>query len=207
MKIFRVRTGMIFASWALFLIFGCHKKKPHIPPAETPPTIISQIPIEQEPETGKGADEQNPTPQEQQANTTPPAKPAPPKRQKHVPTKKADEPEKPATTELAKNTPPTPPRIVIQEGNAPNSASGQMAAGTGKDAASNGQSTQQLIDSTENNLRSIKRQLSQDEESMVTQARDYINGSKQATKDGDFVRAHNLANKAHLLSEELIKAK
>src|SRR5215471_10749782 len=168
MKIFRVRTGMIFASWALFLIFGCHKKKPH---------------------------------------TTPPAKPAPPKRQKHVPTKKADEPEKPATTELAKNTPPTPPRIVIQEGSTPSSASGQMAAGTGKDAASNGQSTQQLIDSTENNLRSIKRQLSQDEESMVTQARDYINGSKQATKDGDFVRAHNLANKAHLLSEELIKAK
>ena len=204
MKIFRVRTGMIVASWALFLIFGCHKKKPHIPPVETPPTIISQIPLEQEPEPGK-ADDQNPAPQEQQANTTPPTKPAQPKRPKHAPTKKADEPEKP--TEIAKSTPPAPPRIVIQEGSTPNSASGQMAAATGKDAASNGQSTQQLIDSTENNLRSIKRQLSSDEQSMVAQARDYINGSKQATKDGDFVRAHNLANKAHLLSEELIKAK
>src|SRR5215471_10774399 len=129
MKIFRLRTGMIVASWALFLIFGCHKKKPHIPPAETPPTIISQSPIEQEPEAGKGADEQNPTPQEQQANTTPPANPAPPKRHYHLPTKKADEPEKHAITELPKNTAPAPPRIVIQEGNAPNSASGQLAAG------------------------------------------------------------------------------
>ena len=200
---------MIFASWALLLIFGCHKKKPHIPPAETPPTIISQIPIEQEPETGKGADEQNPTPQEQQASTPPPAKPAPPKRQKHVPTKKADEPEKPATTEIAKNaapTPPAPPRIVIQEANTNNSAQGQVSAGK-DDASRNQTTTQQLIDSTENNLRSLKRQLSSDEQSMVAQARDYINGSKQATKDGDFVRAHNLANKAHLLSEELIKVK
>jgi len=200
MKIFRVRTGMIVASWALFLIFGCHKKKPHIPPVETPPTIISQIPLEQEPEPGK-ADDQNPAPQEQQANTTPPTKPAQPKRPKHAPTKKADEPEKP--TEIAKSTPPAPPRIVIQEGSTNNSAQGQV--GAGKDDPSQ-TTTQQLIDSTENNLRSIKRQLSSDEQSMVTQARDYINGSKLATKDGDFVRAHNLANKAHLLSEALIKA-
>jgi len=200
MKIFRVRTGMIVASWALFLIFGCHKKKPHIPPVETPPTIISQIPLEQEPEPRK-ADDQNPAPQEQQANTTPPTKPAQPKRPKHVATKKADEPEKPP--EIAKSTPPALPRIVIQEGSTNNSAQGQV--GAGKDDPSQ-TTTQQLIDSTENNLRSIKRQLSSDEQSMVTQARDYINGSKLATKDGDLVRAHNLANKAHLLSEALIKA-
>jgi len=66
-------------------------------------------------------------------------------------------------------------------------------------------STEQLLESTDANLRSIKRLLSSDEESIVAQVRDYVTQSKQATKDGDLVRAHNLALKAHLLSDELAK--
>jgi len=212
MKKFQIKTGLVFASWALVLIFGCHKKKPNIPPEQTPPTIISQIPIEPlELPAGQGTQEQNPPAQDQQAeNTKPPAKPAPPKHTKHTPPKRvviAEDAEKPAATEIAKNTqPPVPPRIVIQESNTNNSAS-SAGSGTGKDDASNSQSTQQLIDGAENNLRKLKRDLSSDEKSMVAQIREYITGSKQATKEGDHVRAHMLANKAHQLSDELVKAR
>jgi len=213
MKRFQVNTGLIFASWALLLIFGCHKKKPPIPPEQTPPTILSQIPIEHiDPQAGQGTEQQNPATQEQQAaDTKPPVKPAPPKHPKHAPPKKiiVDDTEKPATTEMAKNTPPpAPPRVVIQEGsNHP--ASGQNTAGASNNDNSHSQATtQQLIDSTETNLKSIRqRTLSADEQSMVNQINDYITQSKAATKDGDLVRAHNLALKAHLLSDELVKPK
>ena len=46
MKRFSSNTGLIVVSWALLLIFGCHKKKTPIPPEETPPTIISEMPVE-----------------------------------------------------------------------------------------------------------------------------------------------------------------
>lgn len=213
MKRFQFKTGLIFASWALLLIFGCHKKKPHIPPAEMAPTIISQIPIQDTgPKDSQGTQEQTPpAPDQQAANTKPPAQTAPPKHPKHVPRKVIDENERPATTEIAKNNPPPgPAKAVIQEGgnNVP-AASGQITAGgTPEDAAHSQATTQQLIDSTETNLKSLnKRQLSADEQSTVNQINDYIKQSQQATKDGDLVRAHNLALKAHLLSDELAKAR
>ena len=40
---------------------------------------------------------------------------------------------------------------------------------------------------------------------MVAQIKDYMAQSRKATKDSDTVRAHNLALKARLLSDELVK--
>jgi type IV secretory pathway VirB10-like protein len=211
MKKFSLNTGLICASWALLLMFGCHKKKPPIPPEETPPTIISQIPTQPteakpSPQTG-----QQKPPEQQASNTPAPEKPAhkPPKHPKvhNPPRRPANEPEKPAPIEEARNVPPSPPRVVIQEGGA-NPGSGQVSSGAPSDGGATAQSsTQQLLDSTENNLRNItKYQLSSDEQSMVSQIRDYMKESRDATKDGDSVRAHNLALKARLLSDELMKA-
>jgi hypothetical protein len=73
------------------------------------------------------------------------------------------------------------------------------------DAARDQSSTEQLLQTTENNLGGIKRQLSKDEEAMVAQIRNYISQSRQATKDNDPARAHNLALKANLLSNELVR--
>jgi hypothetical protein len=205
MKRFRVNTGLIFASWALMLIFGCHRKKPPIPPEETPPTILSQVPIEStEPQTA-GTEQQTPPREQQAENTTPPERHTPPKHPRHLtPKKPAEEPEKPATTEEARNIPPT--RVVIQEGST-NPGTGQVSTGAPNDNGSNNQTTtQQLLDVAENNLRNIKRQLSADEKSTVEHIRDYITQSKDATKEGDNVRAHNMALKARLLSDELAKA-
>lgn len=67
------------------------------------------------------------------------------------------------------------------------------------------QTTAQLLDETEKTLNGLNRSLSHDEEQMVTQIRSYVGQSRNATKDGDFERAYNLATKAHLLSDALVK--
>jgi outer membrane biosynthesis protein TonB len=202
MRRFRLNTGLIFASWALMLIFGCHKKKPPVPPEELPPTVIAEIPTEQPPSEGQQTE---PQPQPQASNTPAPVKPKPPKHKSHPasPKKPADEPEKPAPTEEAKNA--GPPKVVIQE-NGTTGGSGPPTTGAVNDSSAAGQaSTQQLLDKAENNLRNIKRQLSDNEKSMVAQIQDWITQSKDAMKEGDNPRAHNLALKAQVLSDELVK--
>ncbi len=67
------------------------------------------------------------------------------------------------------------------------------------------QTTSQLLDATEKTLNSLNRTLSHDEEESVAQVRSYVAQSRKATNDGDFERAYNLATKAHLLSDALVK--
>jgi len=67
------------------------------------------------------------------------------------------------------------------------------------------QTTVQLLDETEKTLSGLNRSLSHDDEEIVNQIRSYIGQSRNATKDGDFERAYNLATKAHLLSAALVK--
>ena len=97
-------------------------------------------------------------------------------------------------------------KLVIQEGSAPNSQ-GQLAAGVALEDSSshNKQTTEQLLQSTEGNLKSINRPLSPEEQAMVAQIKEYMKQSREATASSDAVRAHNLALKARLLSDELVK--
>jgi hypothetical protein len=67
--------------------------------------------------------------------------------------------------------------------------------------------TQQLLDATETNLRSLNRSLSTDEQATVQHVHAYVSQSQKATTEGDLERAYNLALKAHLLSDELAKKK
>ncbi len=66
------------------------------------------------------------------------------------------------------------------------------------------QSTAQLLEETEKSINGLKG-LSREEEEMVTQIRSIVTQSRKATTDGDFERAYNLATKAHLLSDALVK--
>ena len=61
----------------------------------------------------------------------------------------------------------------------------------------------QLNLSTEDNLRSNTRTLTASEKDVVDQIRSFMAQSQEAIADNDLVRAHNLALKAHLLSDEL----
>jgi hypothetical protein len=67
------------------------------------------------------------------------------------------------------------------------------------------ENTAQIVDATENSLKILTRQLSDDEKAMKTQIQSYLQQSRRATTDGDFERAYNLAKKARLLADALIK--
>jgi hypothetical protein len=76
---------------------------------------------------------------------------------------------------------------------------------SGTDAAHNQNTTEQLLQSTEATLSGIKRQLSEEEQAIVTQIHEYMNQSRQATKTNDLTRAYNLALRARLLTDDLAK--
>lgn len=106
---------------------------------------------------------------------------------------------------------PAPPptktsKLIIQEGNSSNSE-GQLAAGVGLNdsSARAKQTTEQLLQAAQGNLNGINRPLSPEEQAMVSQIKDYMTQAHKATEDSDTVRAHNLALKAYLLSDELVK--
>jgi hypothetical protein len=67
------------------------------------------------------------------------------------------------------------------------------------------QTTAELLAAAEKNLKSVNRALNHDEQAMVSQIKTYIDQSRKATSDNDFERAYNLATKARLLSDALVK--
>ncbi len=65
---------------------------------------------------------------------------------------------------------------------------------------------QQLTAATEENLKKIAgRPLNPSQQEMVNQIKTFMGQSKRAVAAGDLERGRNLAIKAHLLSEELVK--
>jgi len=206
MKKSQATITIFLAAAALLAASGCKKHKPDLPPQVQAPVVAGPpappAPAnDTAPATADSTSAQPPVkptkPPVHSPRTTPPRKPAAGN-------------DKPQGTEAAKATPPPlPPRIVIQQGGTGDTAgSAPVVPLTSHDDAAHSQaSTAQLIESTEANLGGIKRQLSSDEQSIVAQIRDYMTQSRQATKDGDLVRARNLALKAHLLSDELAKAR
>jgi hypothetical protein len=83
----------------------------------------------------------------------------------------------------------------------------QLAGGATGDQKSHARDTaNQMLESTNANLKKIAgRQLSANQQDMVTQTRQFMAQAKAAVDDGDLERARTLAWKAQLLSEELVK--
>jgi hypothetical protein len=202
-------------SWALAftLLFGvgCNKKKPSVPPVQAQaPTIQQPVPEQIPP-----ANTTTTTPPESTTSTTasanPPEKPSPSTPTKsttgsthrHHPSTTA---KKPSPAAPAPSTPPANETVAKASVPAPEVAVGQISPDMSKSAASQAQqSTAELLDSTEKNLRNLTRSLSSDEKNTVTQIRSYVTQAKLALKDQDLERAHNLALKAHQLSDVLVK--
>jgi outer membrane biosynthesis protein TonB len=173
-------------------IFGCSQKKPVlVAPQQPPPTTAPQPTPTPEPTvTEQPQPTQPPAAPENQTTTDAKNKP---KSTKHPvakkPTKKVVEADK-----CDKNDVQT------------SASAGQISpVPTPTDGTHTQTSTEQLLQSAEGNLNSIKRQLSKDEEAMRTQIKEFIIQSHKATSENDLARAHNLAVKARLLSDELIK--
>jgi hypothetical protein len=195
---------------AAMLLSGCSQKKPVVavpqqaPPSVAAPAEAQPTPAESQTQAQQGLpatqgtpppeqpaqQETQPASQEAGANQTKSAKPRP------TPKKTG--------AETARNT--TPKTVVRPDGAEAAPAAGQISPSLSHDEIVHSQATtEQLLQTTEASLNGIKRQLSSDEQAVVTQIRDYVSQSRQATKANDLTRAYNLAMKARLLSDDLAK--
>jgi hypothetical protein len=97
-------------------------------------------------------------------------------------------------------------KVVVRNGGAKDH-SAQLAPGMSKEQElHNREKTTQLLATTDANLKIVAdRQLTPAQQSLLDQIHAYVRQSKLASDSGDLVRAHTLADKAHLLSDELVK--
>jgi len=95
-------------------------------------------------------------------------------------------------------------KVVVRNGGAKDN-SGQLTPALSPDQELRSRAnTVQLLATTDSNLKKISdRQLSAAQQSTLDQIRTYVRQSRAASDAGDLPRAHTLANKAHLLSDEL----
>ncbi|MGZ4871480.1 MAG: hypothetical protein ACXVK3_06255 [Candidatus Angelobacter sp.] len=208
MKPLRLSPAVLGLFLLVVISSGCEHKKPVlVMPQQPPPTAAPQPTPTPAPAEAQPAEQ----PQEAQPTATPAEQPktvgkTKPKHGRHAATKKPAVPaggEKPGT-EAAKNTPPK--KVIPAEKAEPTPQTGQISPGpTPTDATHSQTSTDQLLQGAEANLNGITRQLSKDEEAMRAQIREFIKQSRTASTENDLARAHTLAVKARLLSDELVK--
>jgi hypothetical protein len=88
----------------------------------------------------------------------------------------------------------TEPRVDISPGVSPQQAQQQRGR------------TTWLLGKTDENLKTLaSRQLNATQQNTVDQIKRYVEDSEAATKNGDLQRAYTLANKARMLSADLVK--
>jgi len=199
--------------FALLCISGCKKKVPAVPPSQAQaPTVTTPTPEQQAPQQPVPATTQ---PQPEQTAPTPTTQEQPPSPEKPSPSKPARSNRRHPATSTSKKPPtptPAPPAAANPPSNAaktpssPDSEVGQISPDMSRTAAAQAQqSTTQLLDATEQNLRNLNRTLSNDEQNAVSQIRSYIVQARNALKNQELELAHNLALKAHQLSDGLLR--
>ncbi|HZW92145.1 MAG TPA: hypothetical protein VFF64_04155 [Candidatus Eremiobacteraceae bacterium] len=98
-----------------------------------------------------------------------------------------------------------PPKKVVRNGGSEEPTI-QLMGGTPAEQASRQRSTDELTAAAEENMKKIEgRELSPTQQEMVTQIKQFMEQSKTAVASGDPERGHDLAMKARLLSDELVK--
>lgn len=108
-----------------------------------------------------------------------------------------------ATPSASKPCPP--PKKVVRNGSS-EEPKVELLGGTPAQKASTERSTEEITAATEENLKKIAGlELSSNQQETVTQVRQFIEQSKKAVASGDPERGRNLALKARLLSDELVK--
>jgi protein TonB len=211
----------VVCALALGLVWtvGCAKKKPQLPPQAQGPVATESVPLPYE--ISETAPPPPPPPPKEEPVAQEPPKPPPQKHRKKKPattppasTAQGSTGASTATSTTASNPAATPPpaNTTIASAHTPPNPAVETPPDTAiaADVSSaqlnqQKQTTAQLLDATEKTLNGLSRTLPHDEEEMVVQVRSYIAQSRKATTDGDFERAYNLATKAHLLADALVK--
>jgi outer membrane biosynthesis protein TonB len=199
----RTKPVLLLSFAAVLVLSGCAaRKKPVLVVPQEQPPVAAATPAptpaaSPQSESTQPATQSTDTAKTDTAETSPTDKAAKPKERRQRGAIK-----KPSPSLRAENTPSPEPKGTPEPRSTPAPIAPSVSA---NDAARDRTSTDQLLQITESNLNGIKRQLTKDEEAMVAQIRNYMNQSRQATKDNDPARAHTLAMKANLLSNELVR--
>ncbi len=197
----------------LLLTQACNKKKPVLVQQAHAPTIIAEtlpdeIPEKPETEITEVAPPRN-TQQQQQQKTTKPKKPARTQTAKKTTpaSTPASTPPPSAPSPAATNNQQQVAALRPPHNGSPENATDMaiVAAVPSQQASQQKEEAAHMVDATENALKNISRSLSDDEKAMRMQIQSYIQQSRKATADGDYERAYNLAKKAQLLADALIK--
>ena len=99
-----------------------------------------------------------------------------------------------------------PRKTVVRNGSTADPVVQLAPSVTDQQASQQRQSTAQLLAATDANLTKISaRQLTSSQQDMVNQIRNYMQQAKTAETAGDLQRARNLAFKAQLLSDEVLR--
>lgn len=190
---------------SLCMLAGCGHKTQATPPPQAqapiyPPSVVAknapapQLPPVKAPEVTEGS----PGVAEEQ----PPQKPHRTTRHKSKP---AETPAAPAT-QTAKDTPAGATTQQAAAGEPPEmSPIGQLSSANEHSGTPARSEIQDLITTTENGLKGIKRSLNSDEQLTATQIRTFLSKAKQALDQDDLDGANTLATKAKVLLDELTK--
>jgi hypothetical protein len=99
-----------------------------------------------------------------------------------------------------------PRKIVVHQGGVSEPVAQIVPGITQEEATRQRQSAQEMLASTDANLKRLAaRTLTSNQQDTIAQIRHYLDGAQSALKDGDTQRAHTLAQKAYLLSDDLVK--
>lgn len=188
-------------------------------PPQNQPEQVAPKPGEPTPPSQSAPATQEQAPPQEEAQPAPQAapeanNPAKPKPSAHkAAQKKMPKAKKPAQAKPAhqpKTTTPSssaePGKVVVRNGGASDDVIHLSPGGSQEQNAHNRENTEQLLATTDENLKRLSgRQLSTAEQGTVDQIHSYMRQAKSAADSGDLTRAHTLAFKAHLLSDDLAK--
>ncbi len=193
------RTALLAAGVGLLFPGSCHKQKATpVPPQAQAPTVTEPQPAPAaEPTPAEKAPAEAQPATTTPAESTPPPAP-PPKKPHHVPRKVVPAPAAPAASDA-------PAKTVVPQGSAAATGTQLTPNLTPEETERMRQATVQLLAATEANLKDLPQSLSREEQAMVEEIHSYLAQSRSAMAEGDLVRARNLADKAHLLSNALTK--
>jgi len=171
------------------------------PAASQPQTEPTPPPAASQPQTEPAPPPQSPAPvppQQTNPEATPPQASAPttPEKRKAVRKKRKPAAKSETSTQSGK--------VVVRNGGTSDTSS-QLAPGMSQEQAQHQRETTiHLLAITDTNLKSVAgRQLNPAQQNMFDQINTYVRQAKAANESGDIDRAHTLAFKAHLLSDEL----
>jgi len=122
---------------------------------------------------------------------------------KQAPVKPTPKRHKPASTKTQPSD--GPKKVVVREGGAREPAEQMAPDITPAEALRQRQNAEQWLGSADDRLKQLaSRRLDVPQQETVGQIRNYVQGARSALKEGDVRRASTLAEKAHLLAEDLI---